>query len=172
MLRPQPAAVSAILLICSACTLSACASDAASYPSLARRPVERVTGSAPVVTPSPEAPAPASSATLGKLDSLLGEARAADRKFRDKQAAARGLVSAAAGSAMGSEAWSVATIALSELESARSQTALPMAELDALYVSAVVDGQSAGEIAAARNTVQGLLSDESAAIDALKAQLR
>lgn len=172
MLRPQPATVSAVLLICSACALSACASDAASYPSLARRPAERVTGSAPVVVPSPEAPPPASAATLGKLDSLLAEARAADRTFRDKQAAARSLIGAAAGSAMGSEAWSVASVALSELESARSQTALPMAELDALYVRAVVDGQSAGEIAAARNTVQGLLSEESTVIDALKAQLR
>lgn len=171
MLRPQPATVSAVLLICSACALSACASDAASYPSLARRPVERVTGSAPVVEPSPTVIPPANPQMLGRLDSLLADARAADHAFRDKQAAARSLISAAAGSAMGSEAWSVASVALSELESARSQTALPMAELDALYVQAVVDGQPAGEIAAARNTVQGLLSDESAVIDALKAKL-
>ena len=163
---------SALILSLTALSLSACAAEKGAYPSLARRPAERVTGTVPVASPTPEAPAPADPATLGKLDSLVTQARAADTAFRAQEGRTRAAVSAASGSAPGSEAWSVATVALSQLETSRSQGMLAMAELERLYTDAVLAGQSAGEIAAARNTVQGLLGAQSATIDSLKASLR
>lgn len=154
-----------------ALSLAACAGDAGTDPSLARRPAERVTGIAPVATPTPEAPAPASAAILGKLDSLVSQAHAAHRRFTGKQGRVQALVGAAAGAAAASEAWSLATVALSDLESTRSDAMVAMAELDTLYAGAVVGNQSATEIAAARKTVQDLISDEDHVIEGLRARL-
>lgn len=160
------------ILAIAALSLGACAKDAGEYPSLGRRPAERVTGTLPVETPAAEAPAPTDAVTLNALDSLLAKARAGHARFQGKEARTRSLVGAAGGAAVGSEGWSVATVALSELQSARSEVMLAMADLDALYARAVVDGKPAGDIAGARNTVQGLLSEEDRTIAALKASLR
>lgn len=160
------------ILAIAALSLAACAKDAGEYPSLGRRPAERVTGTLPVETPTTQSPAPTDPATLGTLDSLLAKARDGHQRFVDKQARTRSLVGAASGAAVASESWSVATIALSDLESSRSAVMLAMADLDALYARAVVDGQPVGDIAAARNTVQAMINDESQVIAALKAQLR
>ncbi len=162
----------ALTLALSALSLAGCATDVQDYPSLARRPIERVTGTAPVAAPTEAPPAPLDAAVLGKLDSLVAQARAADRRFHDKQPRARALVSAAAGSAVANEAWSVASVALSELESARSDAFVAMAELDALYARAVVDRVDTGDIAAARGTVQVILTDQGKIIDELHARLR
>ncbi len=163
---------SALILALTALSLGACAKDAASYPSLARRPIERVSGTAPVAVPSQEAQAPADPAAQGKLDSLLAQARKADRAFQAQEARTRTLVGAASGAAVASEAWAVATVALSQLESARSDAVVAMAELDALYAQAVVSGMPAGDIASARNDVQAILTSQGAVIDALKGKLR
>ena len=160
------------ILAMAALSLGACASDAHEYPSLGRRPAERVTGTLPVEAPVTQAPAPTDPATLGTLDSLLAKARKGHDLFQSKEARTRSLVSAASGAPVASESWSVATVALSDLSSARSDLMVAMADLDALYARAVVDGKPAGDIAGARNTAQGLLDAENKAIDELKAKLR
>lgn len=162
----------AAILVLSAFSLAACAGGAPDYPSLARRPIERVTGSAPVAAPTEAPPAALDSAALGRLDSLVAQARAADRSFHARQPQARALVSAAAGAAAPSEAWSLATVALSDLVSARSDTFVAMSELDTLYARAVVDRVDAGQIAAARAAVQAILDDQGKVIDELTARLR
>ena len=160
------------ILALAALSLGACASDAGQYPSLARRPAERVSGTLPVEGPVAQPTAATDTATLGTLDSLLAKARAGHARFQGKEARTRSLVNAASGAALASESWSVATIALSDLESSRSDVMLAMADLDALYARAMVDGQPVGDIASARNTVQAILNSESQVIAALKGQLR
>ena len=55
--------------------LSACASTPGEYPSLARRPIERVTGTF-TPPPPPPAPAPVDPAVARQIDSLLDRVRA------------------------------------------------------------------------------------------------
>lgn len=160
------------ILAIAALSLGACATDVGEYPSLGRRPAERVTGTLPVETAATQPPAPTDPATLGALDSLLAKARAGHARFQAKETRTRGLIGAASGAPVASESWSVATVALSDLSSARSDVMVAMADLDALYARAVVDGKPAGDIAGARNTVQGLLNAEDKVIAALKAAIR
>lgn len=165
-------AMRSILLAAAACLiLSACAKDQGEYPSLARRPAERVSGTAPVVTPPPPAPLPPVEVT-GQLDGLVAKARAADAKFRDVLPRARSLVSAAAGAAVASESWSVATVALADLESQRSQAMIALADLDALYAAEGIKQSDTSAIAAARDAVIAIVRDEDEALNDLKGRLR
>lgn len=168
MRRPYTAS----LLALTALALAACAKDAGTYPSLARRPAERVSGTAPVVTPAPDAtPAPPSSELTDRLDRLVAEARSADARFRQNSARTRNLVSAASGAAPGSEGWAVATVAVSDLESQRSQAMIALADLDALYAAETVAGSDASAIARARDQVIAMVGEEDAVLNELKGRL-
>ncbi len=163
------------LLLAAAGTLvlNACATDNASYPSLARRPVERVSGTAPAVAPAPvpapEGPDPERTSTL---DRLTAQARNADARFRTNTPHARSLIAAATGAAIASESWSIATIALADLESQRSQAMIALADLDALYAATVVARRDASTIAAARLQVVAIVAAEDAVLAGLKDGLR
>lgn len=151
-------------------------SDRGDYPSLARRPAEDVYATARAAVPP--APSPGVSAGLpGKLAALLATAREAHETFVARQPAAARAVSAASGAAKGTEAWSVASVAVAGLESARSQVGLPLADLDRLEVEAsnrVADGDDA-DFKAVRETraqVEALAASESEVIDSLLGRLR
>lgn len=147
-----------LLLAASALSLAGCANDIAEYPSLARRQAERVSGAAlPAAASTQPGPAP-SAAVLSRLDSLVSTARAADERFSAREAQARALVGSATGAALGSESWAVASVALSQLESARSDAMVALAELDELYAAARIDAADARAIAAARDTVIALVA--------------
>jgi hypothetical protein len=160
-----------LLAVSASLLLSACARDRGEYPSLARRPAERVSGTAPVVTPPPEAPQPPAEVT-GQLDGLVAKARAADAKFRAAAPRARSLVSAAAGAAVASESWSVATVALADLESQRSQAMIALADLDALYAAEGIKQSDTRAIAAARDAVIAIVAGEDEVLNDLKGRLR
>jgi len=116
-----------------ALSLSGCAS--ADYPSLAIRPAERISGTAQPVTPQPApptAPVVPSASVSGRAAQLVAQAQAAHRRFLGRRAETERLVGSARGSTVASEAWSVATIAVSGLESARSDAMIALAELDGL----------------------------------------
>jgi hypothetical protein len=163
---------SILLLSAASLMLAACAKDQGEYPSLARRPAERISGTAPVVTPSP-VPAPPPSAELtGNLDRLVAQARAADVRFRAIAPRTRSLVDAAAGAAVASESWSVATVALADLESQRSQAMIALADLDALYAAEGIKQGDTSVIAAARDQVIALVREEDAVLNQLKDGLR
>lgn len=161
-------------------TLGACASTGDSpYPSLARRPAEtageRMSGSAPPAAPDPAAaaiPQPLPADLPGKLAAIEANADKAHRIFAEREAVARRR--AAPGAAPGSLAWSDAEVALSSLESARSDTMFALADLDTLLVESAVrqaeTGVNAGlpDIAALRDRVARLVGEEDAAL----AQLR
>lgn len=160
-----------------ATTLSACAADTSQYPSLARRDAERMTGSAPVATPTepaPATPAPPPADLPGKLAAIDAQAAKSHALFLERASLARSRARAAAGAALGTTSWSEAEVALSSLESARSDTMFALADLDSLLtlgaVSQADTGINAGipEIAAVRDRVAGLVAAE----DAVLAELR
>ena len=160
------------LLLSTVLMLGACATSKGEYPSLERRPAERLTASfdAP---PAPEVvvlPAPPAAVT-GQLGGLVGAAQAADAKFRTREPRARSTVNAAGNAKMGSESWGTATIAVAELEAARAATMLPLSDLDALYNDTRVRGEDPGAIGAARDTVTGLIARQDRVLGELRSRL-
>ena len=157
--------------------LSACAAST-DYPSLARRDVERVEGSATPAAGSanaiPTLP-PASADLTTRLASLVENAREAHARFASRRTAAERSV-AGAGARL-SEGWSTAQVALSDLQGARSAALVALAELDRLYVDERQAhpeqvSPTAAAIATARDQVQAWVTEETSVIDRLNARLR
>lgn len=146
------------------------------FPSLARRPAEDAYASARAAQSTPAPQPPVSAALVSRLAALRGAAREAHDSFTARQPAATRAVSAAARSPKGTEAWSVASVAVAQLESARSILGLPLADLDRLEVEAsnrVADGADADfkAVLEARAEVEALAASETAVIDSLLARL-
>lgn len=168
MQRPTPL----LLLAGASLALAACASDEGAYPSLGKRPAERITATWPPPPPAPPPPsAPLDPAVAARLGELVATAQGADATFQRRVARTRSVVGTARGAAMGSESWSVATIAVAELESARAQAMVAMAELDSLYAEARTTGRDVAPITAARDQVTALIAGEDATLDSLKGAL-
>ena len=154
-------------------TLAACASDTKNYPSLARRAVERGENAvkpAPTPSPSPAAQSP-SPELIAQLASLVEQAREAHRRFEARQAHTLQTVVAGSGSARASEGWAVASIALAELESARSSAMIALADLDQLYAAARIAGNDSTAIAGAREQVMGWIGEEDRVLAELRGRL-
>lgn len=157
-------------------SLTACANTGDTrFPSLATRPGERVGGT---LAPAPRpAPPPATAATGNRLADLRASALTAHRRFGELRGRAEQLSAAARGAAIASEVWSVAQVALAELESARSQTAVALADLDSLYIAAAaaaVPTAGSGDldaIGAARAEVTGWVTEDDAMLSSLKSRL-
>lgn len=166
---------SALPFACSALAilLTGCAADTTNYPSLARRPAERVTGTAEAdaAQPAPGLPALPSPELSARLAQLTGEAEAAHRDFVAKRDRATELVAAARGAAVASESWSVASIALAELEAARSRAMIALADLDSLYAAEGVAGGPSAAVGAARDQVIALVGQEDAVLAELRGRL-
>lgn len=169
MRRPAPPfACTALALL-----LAGCAADTTNYPSLARRPAERITGSAETVPAdaAPQPPALPSPELSARLSQLVDQAQAAHRDFLAKRERASGLVGAARGAAVASESWSVASVALAELEAARSRAMIALADLDSLYAAERVAGGPAAAVGAAREQVIALVGEEDAVLADLRGRL-
>ena len=156
--------------------LFACASAGdGRFPSLATRPGERVTGT--LEPPPPPAPPPATAETGGRLACLRAKALAAHRKFLDRRPSADALSRAAQGAAVASEAWSVAQVALADLEAARSEAMIALADLDSLYIAAKAAAVATGgsgdvdAVEATRGEVIALIAEENAMLAALRGRL-
>lgn len=151
--------------------LAACAADTTNYPSLAKREAERI---ANATIPPPALPPQGPVADPGldsRLAGLVAKAEAAHEKFLARRGKAETLVGAAGGAAMGSESWAVASVALADLQSARSETMLVLADLDELWVAARVDGAPAQAIETARNRVSTLVGEEDRVVAGLNERL-
>jgi len=132
--------------------LSACAGASDDYPSLAIREVERVRGGfdvppcgecvedaqcvapSPAPTPTPAPPPELPTSYAQRTAALLADVRAADAAFQSSLATARNRVAAARGAALGTPAWGSAQVALADLTSKRSATAIPVTDLEKLAV--------------------------------------
>lgn len=164
--------LSLILAVASAFALTACANSQDNFPSLARRPAERLNTPAPDAMPAP-APTQATPdpAFLERIAGQMAKARSAHDRFVAHTGPARALVAAASGAPVASEAWSVATIALSELEAARSEAMIALAELDGLYARAEVDGTNSPALTRARTTVMAIVGEQDQVLADLQGRL-
>ncbi len=164
--------LSLILAAASALALAACGKDQGEFPSLARRPAERLNTPVPAATPTavPAQAAP-DPALLERIAALEAKARSAHERFIARSGPARSLVAAAAGAPVASESWSVATVALSELEAARSEAMIALADLDALYARAVIDGADSPALSKSREAVVALVSEEDRVLGELQGRL-
>ena len=160
------------MLVPTALLLAGCASDRSQYPSLARRPAERITASfdtpqvvVPVVRPAPPA------TVTDRLGGLVNAAEAADSKFRSREARARSVVGSGSGAKIGSESWAIATIAVAELEAARAESMVALTELDTLFNDTSIRGEEPGSIGAARDKVIALIARQDQVLAELRSRL-
>ena len=156
--------------------VAGCAASSDRYPSLAVRDVERAEGTFDPV-PGPQLDVPEVEVDVGPdlgagLTSLVADAQAAHTAFTDAVPAAVRSVRAASGSSIGSDSWAAAQVALADLDSARSNAAIVLGELDTLYTAATVQAEDATAIVEARNTVIALVSEEDSVLERLRAQVR
>ncbi|MBF9150530.1 hypothetical protein [Novosphingobium jiangmenense] len=170
-----PARRTALVATLGVATMLGGCADRAKFPSLARRPAEDIYRTARATPPAPP-PAVMSEGMARRLADLTAQARKAHSAFESARPAATRAVSAARGAAKGTENWSVASLAVARLESARAQAGLPLADLDRLEAEAsnrAVDGSDADlkAVLTARSEVEALVAGETSVIDSLLSQL-
>ena len=151
--------------------LAACATPSGEYPSLALRDAERVEGSFEPDTAQapPPAPSPPSADLLARLAQLRKAAASAHSEFLSGVPAAERLARAAG--SIGSDSWASAQVALAGLDSARSETAIALGDLDVLYIDATLAADQREAIGAARAEVVRLVGEEDETLARLRARL-
>lgn len=158
-----------------ALTLSACASSGDEFPSLAIRDVERAQGQFEPIAVDPidvpEIPTNYEGSLENRLATLVESASAAHTRFTRSEAVARRVVAGAGRSAVGSDAWATSQVALSDLESIRSDTAIALAEVDILHIAASVAAEDRAQIDAARDSIIAMVQEEDAALAELRARV-
>ncbi len=149
-----------------ALALSACVGSGDKYPSLAVRDAERASGA---FTPVVEAPTPpvADPALLAGLQAIEARARSSYDAFQSAIPAAETALSAARGANQSSNRWAAAQIALAELDSQRSQTAIALTDLDLIYAEASSELTMAQEIAELRAKVASFVRAQDQIMSAL-----
>ncbi len=164
--------ITPLLLATATLALGACTTKEGTYPSLVKRPAERITATwPPAPPPPPPAPVPLDGTTVSRLDALLAQISAANTGFAKKIARARTVVGAARNAPMGTEAWSIASVAVAELESARAEAMVAMVELDSLYADARTEGRDVTGIESTRQQALGIIAAQDSALDSLKGAL-
>lgn len=156
LVRPCLTALPAVL------ALTGCASSSQDFPSLAIRDAERVSGTI-AVPPAPTGPVPPAPAQA-QLAPLMAAIREGHARFAGEVPAAQRAVSAARGAGVGTENWSVAQVAVANLEAQRSQVMIALADLDRIHASAAVEGADVSATTAALAEAQGLVDQEDAEI--------
>lgn len=176
-IRPAMSCPARLLLSAlAALTLSACASSGGGdYPSLAIRDVERARGQFEPIAVDPiavpEVPVAYEGSLQERLAMLVGAARSAHQRFVASLPAARRTVASAGRAAIGSNAWGASQVALADLESIRSDAAIPLADLDILHIAASVAAEDRGQIDTARSAVIALVEEEDEALAELRARV-
>ena len=152
--------------------LTACAGSADDYPSLAIRDVERIDYAEIGTSDESDVAAPvASQEVIERVAALRAQALADHANFVEAAPVARRLVRAGAGADPTSTARGSAEVAISDLSSLRSQTAIPLADLDAMLVAASTALEPTAEIAEARDAVARLIAEEDQVLSELRAIL-
>jgi hypothetical protein len=146
------------------------------YPSLAIRDVERVEGRYEPIPGDPIDVPPVEVPLDGPLDqrlvALVEQGRNAHARFTEAAPRASRLASAANGASVGSDAWASAQVALADLDSIRSETAIALGDLDLLFIATSVEADENASIAAARRDVLLLVQEEDRTLADLRARVR
>lgn len=177
---------SALLLLC-ALPLAACAQVVDDVvPSLAKRPYELTPEQIAALATSPlellpgdsgerDGPAPALPAgAAARMDAAMAQHQTGSTAFAREVAPTRAAIGAARGAAVGGEAWVVAQMALTRLDSARAPSVAALGALDALYAETVsaLGVNNARRIAEARANVARDVVEQNRVVADLGAQLR
>ncbi len=117
----------------------------------------------------PEVPVNYEGSLDARLTNLVEAARSAHQRFTASAPAARRTVARTGRAAVGSNDWGAAQVALADLSSIRSDTAIPLADLDILYIAASVAAENRAQIEAARSSVIALVEEEDATLAELRA---
>lgn len=159
--------------------LAGCAgsgSGSGKYPSLAIRDIERVQGTFEPVGAEqldvPKVEVAYSGSLQDRLSALVGQAEDAHRVFTAAVSEAEQLADAANDAEIGSDAWASAQVALAGLDSARSDVAVALGELDILHAAGAVQAEDVGAIDAARGEVLALVTIEDATLERLREHVR
>ena len=148
----------AAVLLTMPALLAACATSSDKYPKLEIRAAERVTGT--FEAPSPLEPTPLQDSIAMSLPDIQTAAKTSHARFVDTAPATRSTIAAVKGTDSDSNDWAAAQIALADLESHRSDTAIALAELDLLYAQSTLRFEQRQAIAAAIVVVEELVAEE------------
>jgi hypothetical protein len=146
----------ALLLLAAGCA------NSNAYPSLAPRPIEKISLSEPENTPPP-AP-PANPALGARYAAIVEAAKKGDDDFQREEAAVRAAAERGAHAAVGSDAWIAAQQAATRLEAARGPVTKALADLDAQRTSGDFDPAA---LAAATDEVNAIDAHERAQLNAI-----
>jgi len=160
-----------LALALSALLTAGCAKNQDLYPSLSIRDQERVSGVFDTVPSEPFVPAPLGQEATRNLEKFQADAAEAHRRMLASAEAARGPVAAARGTQPGTDAWSIAAVAVADAEARRSETQVALAEIDLLYVAAQTEGHEVGAIVSALSAANAMMLEEDRLIAGLRAQL-
>ncbi len=144
-----------------------CAVDPDRYPSLAIRDIERTTGKFAVDIQRSETASPPSLSARPDVSQFIAKAQSAHTRFQAAQLGARKSVLNGRGQSADSLAYTNALLALAELSSLRSDTALALGDIDLMRSQAETDLMQADHIVAAQAEVMTMLTEQ----DAVMAQL-
>ncbi len=151
--------------------LAGCSTSASDYPSLSIRNEERVTGVFDPVEAEPYVTTPPTEELTGRVDQLRAMALAANTRFQDATKKAHTPVARAQGAEEGTEAWSLAQIAIAELESSRSDAMIALADLDRLFVDAELDAVQSEKVKQARDEIEQIVHTQDEVIAAFFSEL-
>jgi len=119
---------------------------------------------APTETP---APTPAPDASMNeRLAGLVEQARVAHQRFEARKGAVRQVV--VSGASLGSEAWARSSVAIAELESARSEAMIALADLDGMLAATQTGGGDPLPITAAIDQVSTWIGSEDRDLAAMR----
>lgn len=164
-------ALSPILISC--LLLAGCASSSKTYPSLAIRDAERVSGTFTVANPAVRTEAaPLSEDVAKRLKQIEARARSNHQAFVAATPGARRAVELGADAAAASNSWGDAQVALSDLDSLRSVTAVALGDLDLLFVDTTLAFEQRDSVAAARDAVIELIRAEDMTLRELRGKMR
>ncbi|MEP2737249.1 MAG: hypothetical protein ABJP34_13240 [Erythrobacter sp.] len=162
-----------LLFLAHTMVLGGCAASSDKYPSLAIRDFERSPQTAENVAPAatPSQTFTISNSTLASLNQARGRAQSQHSAFLAALPATRRKVSAARGAGPTSDSWAEAQIALADLISKRSQTAIVLGDVDLLIVETAIAAKGADYPRAIQNEVSAMLASQDRSIAQLKAGL-
>lgn len=148
-----------------ALVLTGCAGSGDRYPSLAQRDTERVSGTIGVAAASqtsPTAPAPIApdADVTTRLAGLVERAQTAHSQFLAGIGPAERQLAAANGKTDDDNAWAEAQVAMADLDSLRSLTALALGDLDLMFADASTAFDRRDEIGAAQSQVALFIDQE------------
>ena len=157
--------------VCSALLLVGCVGSGEKYPSLAVRDAERVTGTFDPVSEPDEQPV-TDPALLAGIPAIEARAQTAFDAFLAAVPGAEAAVLAAQGRPQASNQWATAQVALSELDSHRSQTAIALADVDLIYAEASSELALAPQIAEIRARIATQIASEDQILTELRRMIR